>query len=178
MYTLSAVSARESRGLVVVSTWTVVPAKAGVVFSVEEAAGLPEFPPEKMGADTRPRTEGITGGTGYALSIFTGPFCGLAGFSNGNFRIDTAFSIKMILSLQLGICLLSGRDLGWIHTATAEIYISHGRAVRMGSTPKLVCVLPDLVQVVDLIVITVYACHGKDLLGIGYSRRDSFPSPS
>ena len=42
----------------------------------------------------------------------------------------------------------------------------------MGSTPKLVCVLPDLVQVVDLIVITVYACHGKDLLGIGYSRRD------
>ena len=53
MYTLSAVSARESRGLVVVSTWTVVPAKAGVVFSVEEAAGLPEFPPEK-GADTRP----------------------------------------------------------------------------------------------------------------------------
>ena len=78
----------------------------------------------------------------------------------------------MILSLQLGICLLSGRDLGWIHTAAAEIYISHGRAVRMGSTPKLVCVLPDLVQVVDLIVITVYACHGKDLLGIGYSRRD------
>lgn len=41
MYTLSAVSARESRGLVVVSTWTVVPAKAGVVFSVEEAARLP-----------------------------------------------------------------------------------------------------------------------------------------
>ena len=53
MYTLSAVSARESRGLVVVSTWTVVPAKAGVVSSVEEAARLPEFPAEK-GSDTRP----------------------------------------------------------------------------------------------------------------------------
>ena len=74
----------------------------------------------------------------------------------------------MILSLQLGIRLLPGRDLGGIHTAIAEIYVAHGRAVRMGSTPELVCVLPDLVQVVDIVIIAVYAGHGR-------LPRDGFP---